>query len=518
MLAFKADPLSLVINVAFLALTFLAAWCIGRRYNAGHLALIAVALLHSAPLTGAVYAGSAANDYIAIAFLLAAMAFAVRGDGAIGQWVLFGVAAGLALGTKLTMVVPVGGLCLLAVWLLRRRPAILVATGASVLATGGFWYLRNLLQVGSPVPSMELPLFTHPPMKVIDRFGSSVLDYATDTQFWSDFAVPGLSKFFGLAWPVLLTLAAVGLVLGLVRGGLVRRGLGLGGAVALMAYLVTPTSAGGPDGRPFLFVFNLRYAMPALVIGLILFATDRIATIRQPAVGAGLAALTAITALSDGALSTVGIVLAAALAAGTALAWPIVPRVPRPTLAAGAVAVAVLLVVVGFPAQRNYMRHRFTSTRNHRLELVAFSLEQIPAGSRVAVVGHPLQYAFYGKRLGNRVDYLGEHKANHEFTDYTDCDRWRRALAAGRYDFVAVFLSDNIGPPPAAEFMAEDPAAQTIIASQAGAIYRLTRQNTASPSMGTISSVMPCRVAVVVHRLLAHVDHEVVVDDAKATG
>ena len=78
MLAFDNDTLSLVLNLATLPLALLAAWCVGRRFGAGHLALLGSALLHGLPFMGEGYAGSAANDYAALAFFVAAIALLVR--------------------------------------------------------------------------------------------------------------------------------------------------------------------------------------------------------------------------------------------------------------------------------------------------------------------------------------------------------------------------------------------------------------------------------------------------------
>src|SRR3954454_7032745 len=149
------DVLSPLINLGWMALALLAGWCIGRPFGVAPLSLLGVAVVLDAHVLSASQAGSATNDVVATATLLAAGALLVgafTGEaapgrlGAIGPVAIAGLAAGLAAGTKLNLLIPVAalgvGAVILAAWGSRLRVAAAWLAGA--VATGGLWYLRDL--------------------------------------------------------------------------------------------------------------------------------------------------------------------------------------------------------------------------------------------------------------------------------------------------------------------------------------------------------------------------------------
>ncbi len=280
MLEMRSEVASTVLNLALLPLALLAAYCIGRRFNAGPASLIGMVVFAALP-GGKAYAATAGNDYAAITFFLAGCAFALHAeDDAERQtpaYLFAGLAAGLALGTKLTMVVPVAGLTLTLLWIMRRRLKEFLWFALPVACTGGYWYIRNLVHVGSPVPTLNLGIFPSPPMKILDEQGYAVTDYITDGHFLRHEVPPALKAFLGVGWPLTMIFAGLGLLLALFAtralGTKLRPvfiGLALTGGAVLAAYLVTPTTAGGPEGDPFLFEYNVRYMLPALVLGAVL--------------------------------------------------------------------------------------------------------------------------------------------------------------------------------------------------------------------------------------------------------
>lgn len=90
----ERDTLSLFLNFGFLAIAFLAAWCIGRPYGRGPLAVVAAAVVLESHTLVVREPGAAKNDLMAAALLLAAIAILVNAwsgrHGAVGPRVLSG--------------------------------------------------------------------------------------------------------------------------------------------------------------------------------------------------------------------------------------------------------------------------------------------------------------------------------------------------------------------------------------------------------------------------------------------
>ena len=127
----QRDTLSLFLNFGWLAIAFLAAWCIGRPYGRGHLAVVAAAIVLECHTLVVREPGAAKNDLAAAALLLAAIAILINawratqrpsaGDGqrsgaergvarpSAGRLPPAGLAVGLAAGTKVTVLAMAGG-------------------------------------------------------------------------------------------------------------------------------------------------------------------------------------------------------------------------------------------------------------------------------------------------------------------------------------------------------------------------------------------------------------------------
>ena len=89
-------------------------------------------------------------------------------------------------------------------------------TGLAALAGGGYWYLRNLIHTGNPLPWFDHlgPISLPAPDQALGgREGHSVLGYLTDGSVWSDWFLPGLHGGLTLLWPLLVALALAGLLL-----------------------------------------------------------------------------------------------------------------------------------------------------------------------------------------------------------------------------------------------------------------------------------------------------------------
>ena len=79
MVALDNDSLSPLINLGWLALSLLAAWCIGRPYAVGAATLLGAAVVLDSEMLVGSQAGNAPNDVMGIFFLLALLAFLVNG-------------------------------------------------------------------------------------------------------------------------------------------------------------------------------------------------------------------------------------------------------------------------------------------------------------------------------------------------------------------------------------------------------------------------------------------------------
>lgn len=466
MLAFSRDLLSPLLNLGWFVGCLLACWCIGRPYRVAPWSLALGAIALSVPAL-ADQAGEARNDIVGIFFLLAAVgialnASAVRGNGegglSTGALIVVGLAAGLAAGTKLNLLLPAAVLVagLIAIAPLGGRWRALAATGLAALAGGGYWYLRNLLHSGNPLPwihhlgPISLPA---PDQGLGGREAHSVLGYLSDGAVWSDWFLPGLHEGLWIVWPLLGAAALAGLLLALapavphfrgsfrtnevekeprngVRGGgewdPVLPLAGLVGLATALAWLVAPTSASGPDGMPRGFESGLRYLAPALVLGLALLPATRPLRRRLHRPNRGWSTF-------DPDSGTKG---DHPPGRGALAGW-------------GLVVSLVLVVAIGYPVQRHYLQNRYADPSFATPGLnAAFEWASAVADARIATTS-TRQYPLFGTDLSNHVRFVGEERPHGGFEAPSTCRAWRRELNAGHYDYV-VASRDRIelGKPP----------------------------------------------------------------------
>jgi hypothetical protein len=455
--ALGRDTLSPAINLVWLSLALLAAYCIGRPRGLGPATAIGAALACATPMMTGSQAGTAANDIAAVFLVLAAVALVperrewAAGGGAVARVALAGLAAGLALAVKLT---PVGVVAALSVGVValagagnRRRAAR--TWFLALLAGGAYWYVRNLLAVGNPLPWIHIPGLPVPAPPLQAHTGFDVAHYLGDLHMVGTTFARGLHAGLGSWWPALLAAALAGPLLCLAPGSDARtRMLGLTALASTAAYLVTPETAAGPPGHPLGFGFNLRYAAPALTLSLAvlplagILAGERGRRLTLLA----LAALLVATVFKPRLWPSHHLVGALAVGAAGLLAVGLLARAhggaPRRRLAAGLATVAVLgLGIAGYPIQRNYLEHRYAYAPRVSDLARVWALFRDVHDARVAVAGTFggfFAYPLYGLDQSNRVQYIGAHGPHGSFTAIASCRAWRRAVDAGRFDYLVL--------------------------------------------------------------------------------
>ena len=427
-----------------------------------------------------------------------------------------GLATGMAVGTKSTALAMAAVLTLAAIVLAPagRRWAAAGWWFAAGLAGGGYWYLRNLIVVGNPLPQLEhlgpisLP---HPERLQEGRPDFSIAHYATDTGVWRDYFEPGLHQAFGALWPVVLGAAVAGALVAIARGRpAALRWMGAVALVGMIAYLFTPLSAAGAEGAPTGFGINIRYAIPALLAGLTLLpaALARRSRGRDPwsswdwgLLGA-LVVLLVVSNRSDAAVRDPDRLFAwliALLAVLIPAALLLIGRRPfavgragpdkkRTGLVAGGfVALGLAVLAIGYPVQRDYLRDRFantdpeTSIPGMHLDS-AYRWARDVRDARIGLAGTTagfLEYGFYGTDLSNRVRYLGEEGAHGAYNAIPTCAAFRAAVNQADLDYLvtAPFL-DFIEPgrpiaSPEARWLRGEPAVAPIDRSGPVTVWRV---------------------------------------------
>ncbi len=280
-LTFTRDFLSPLLNLGFLSLGLLAGWAMGRPYGLGPQALLGAAVVLGAETMTDFQAGEALNDVGGVALLLCAAALLVNGHAAradgrsvsAGALAFAGAAAGLAAGTKLSFLAPVALLTLAVIVIAPsgKRIRATAAFGLPMLLTGGYWYLRNLVATGNPIPYTGWgPLGLPTPERMLElRPGFSVAHYWNEPDIWWDWFAPKLAEELGPLWPLVLIATVGGGVYALWKGREpILRALGGVAVLTALAYVFTPLTAGGEQGEPIAFEWNIRYLAPAAAIGL----------------------------------------------------------------------------------------------------------------------------------------------------------------------------------------------------------------------------------------------------------
>lgn len=513
-LGFGNDLLSPLVNLGWLAGCLIAAWAIGRPYGGSALSLAGVALiLGSAAMAD--QAGEARNDIVGVFFLLAGLAILVNAASggrrlARGSLFVLALAAGLAIGTKINFIPAAIVLAAGGIWLTadgRRARASLIAAGG-LAAGGAYWYLRNLVQSGNPLPWIDSlgPLsLPSPDQELGGRDAASVLGYLDDPGVIKDWFFPGLADGFGDGWVLLTGLALLAVVLCLRRAsGPARRVASLVALALLLAWIAAPTSASGPAGEPAGFVSGLRYLAPALAVGMALLgaALGRLSDSVRWTAMAALVLLTpfvvlgnrswTLTDLAGAGLIAGALFLGSALIAGRRRRVPgsgeggrrpgpfgvPAPREGRSNRKRVAVAGAALAMILsaGYAVQDRYFENRYASP-----EFTTAGLSEAFVWAR-GIEGESIgtnatrQYPLFGTELENDVQYLGVPGPDGGFVKTDSCEQFRYAIFRGDYRYLVLTL-DRENPdrpfPREIQWIEGDPDAVEVLKTPPTAIYEL---------------------------------------------
>jgi hypothetical protein len=476
------DTLSPLLNLFWLGLSLLAAYCIGRPRGLGPVTMLGAALAFVTPALVSSQAGSAGNDIVGVFFLLAAVALYVNAEGERAAYVLAAVAAGLAVSVKLSLLAPVAALTVAAIALSPRGRRRLGAAWwlVPLVLAGGYWYARNLFAVGNPLPWTSFGgILPAPAAPLQQHSGFSLIHYATDTHVWTHFFGPGLVAGLGPWWPLVLGATVAAPLLCLLSPGTDRmvRALGAVALASLVAYLVTPETAAGPAGHPLGFAFNLRYAAPVLALSLSILPLAPPLARRRELTATALAVVFGLTVINGHVWSSKHLPGALAVAVIVALIAVMLARGPgRRAVLAGGGAVLAALVVAGYPLQRHYLDGRYAFQPGISALSRVWAYFRHVHHARVGVVGTFggfFDYPLYGLDDSNRVDYVAARGPHGALQTIGSCSAWRAAVNAGGYRYVVTTPARDPWHPKPLHFSPEggwtgsDPAARVVLRHRA---------------------------------------------------
>lgn len=479
MLAFGRDVLSPFLNIGWLALTLLAAWCIGRRVGLPHVCLLGAAVTAGLPILAATQPGQASSDIGAMALLLAGVALLLESDLRPAPLAIAGLAMGLAVSTKVTVAVPIAviaaGVLVLTV---RRTRRGALAWSGGLLATGAFWFVRNWWLVGSPLPWFDLHLGPlHLPVRRgadAGLSGEPALVHNIADGAWRDIYRDGVWHSFGRAWPIVFILLVLSIATIVVRApNALARVVGIAVGVGVVGYLVTPYTG------ELNFSSGLRFVAPLVLVGFVVGSTVLPRTtswrVAQLIVLGALAIISASMPTFERVPAwtwrIAAVTVAIAGVTGALGAAIVVASRRRPRIARVGVPLALALTLVGgWAAQDTYLRNRYVDAGlpNDSLDEYFRGVH----GARVGVFGTDDTYPMFGLDLSNDV----RRGDDPTFTIGDDaCTTWRTRLA--RYDYVAIAGSpDAFGlylTPPSEVF--DDPAAHLVLDDDPNLVYRIDR-------------------------------------------
>ncbi len=509
---FKSAWIAPLINLFYLAIALLAAWCVGRPYKVGPATLVAAAIVLDSGVMVETQPGEARNDILGLAFLIAFAAFLINGhqrrapaegtavqdqpeSGAAlldkGPLILAGIAAGLAISVKTTFLVPVAAITI-GVFLFSgrgRRWTTAWVMGLPLLIVGGYWYLRAAIKSGgNPIPitkfgPLHLPVPDQMPLDPRPRF--SVAHYLTEPTIYRRWFFPQLDNALGPLWPLILIVAAAAAIFIIWRSrNIILRVIAVAALLTAVVYLFTPLTAAGQEGSPTGFFTNTRYLMPGLVLAMVMVPIAR--PLRAPDGRARwtlyfLALVYAITVLTTPRwyptyiLGTIFITLALVWAPGGLGVLRARGLISRAKVALAGAAVVLLAVVLGRAQEVQWNEHAYTKATLFLQEggpVEAYEYARKLKNQKIGIVGSSEiifgQFGFFGADLSNHVEYIGQKGPHGSLRLATSCQQFRRLINEGEYDYVIMshYTQDSPSAPywyPIYAWVKKDPALEPVV-------------------------------------------------------
>jgi hypothetical protein len=486
---FKSAWLTPLINLFYLSIALLAAWCVGRPYKVGPATLVAAAIVLDSGVMVETQPGEARNDILGLAFLIAFAAFLINGHqrrapaegsavqdtperGAAlldkGPLILAGIAAGLAVSVKTTFLVPVVAIAV-GVFLFSgrgRRWTTAWVMGVPLLIVGGYWYLRAAIKSGgNPLPitkfgPLHLPVPDQMPLDPRPRF--SVAHYLTDPTIYRRWFFPQLDNALGPLWPLILIVAAAAAIFIIWRSrNIILRVIAVAALLTAIVYLFTPLTAAGQEGSPTGFFTNTRYLMPGLVLAMVLVPIAR--PLRAPDGRARwtlyfLTLVYAITVFTTPRwyptyiLGTIFITLALVWAPGGLGVLRVRGLVSKAKIALAGAAVILLAVVLGRAQEVQWNDQAYTKATLFLQEggpVEAYEYARKLKDQKIGIVGSSEiifgQFGFFGADLSNHVEFIGQKGPHGSLRLATSCVQFRRLINEGEYDYLIMsqFTQDS---------------------------------------------------------------------------
>lgn len=523
----KTDWLSPLFNMVFIGIALLACWCVGRPYGVGAATLVGGAIFLSSGVMIETQPGEGRNDILCFAFLIAFIAFLINGhqrrapkSGAVedqpdpnaplldkGPLILAGIAAGIAISVKVSMLAPIG-VIFLGMILVSGRGRRLVTTlylGGSMLIVGGYWYVRAMIYTGgNPVPAvsggpLKLPQPDQMPLDPRPRF--SVFHYIADLDIYRYWFFPRLDDAFGILFPLLLVmLASACFYLVFKSRNKVVRVIAASALITAFVYLLTPLTAAGQEGEPRGFFTNTRYLLPGLLMAATLLPIAR--PLRSPEgrsrkVLIFLTVVFAITVLTSprwypGSLPGAIFLTLAIVWVPVGLTWLKENRaIGKTTIIASVAALVVMAAVFGRTEQIGYAEKHYTRSTLFLQEggpQDAYDFTRNLKDKRIALAGGGQiyfgQYGFYGVDLTNHVEYIGKEGDNGSYRLFSGCKAFINKVNEGDFDYIITtdFTQDSAESPyyyPVNNWIKDNPGVKLVVSEpditpQADYVYEVT--------------------------------------------